>query len=310
MRAMEIPVALRIEVAVNQRRSVREGGGGWQGRTAGRLCGKRGNDRYALPLCHVLGLYFVYFAHFEERYMTAATHPTINPSEAAHFGAMAEDWWDPKGSSAMLHKLNPVRLGYVRGAVNDHFGVAAQDLKPLSGRTVLDVGCGAGLMCEPLARLGGIVTGIDAAPENVAVARAHAAGQGLMIDYRAGDVATLCERFDVVTSMEVIEHVVDPEAFVAALAARLAPGGLMILSTPNRTALSRLGLITLGEGLGRIPRGTHDWNKFLTPDELTTLVEAVGLTVRDVCGLSFDVGHGFTLSRDVKLNYLMTATWR
>jgi 2-polyprenyl-6-hydroxyphenyl methylase / 3-demethylubiquinone-9 3-methyltransferase len=241
--------------------------------------------------------------------MTAATHSTISPSEAAHFGAMAAEWWDPKGSSAMLHKLNPVRLGYVRGAVNDHFGIAPQDLKPLAGRTVLDVGCGAGLMCEPLARLGGAVTGIDAAPENIEAARAHAAGQGLLIDYRAGDVAALAGQFDVVTSMEVIEHVVDPAAFITALAARLAPGGVMILSTPNRTALSRLGLITIGEGLGRIPKGTHDWDKFLTPDELTALVEAVGLTVVDISGLAYDPGRGFAVSRDTKLNYLMIAHW-
>ncbi|MEQ1548722.1 MAG: bifunctional 2-polyprenyl-6-hydroxyphenol methylase/3-demethylubiquinol 3-O-methyltransferase UbiG, partial [Chakrabartia sp.] len=179
----------------------------------------------------------------------ASTPSTIDPNEATHFGALASEWWDPKGSSSMLHKLNPVRLGFVRAAVNAHWGIDARDFRPLASKTVIDVGCGAGLMCEPLARLGGQVTGVDAAPENIAVAAAHAAhaaGQGLDIAYRCIDVATVQGQFDLVTSMEVIEHVCDPASFIGALAARLATGGLMILSTPNRTPLSRLGLITVG----------------------------------------------------------------
>ncbi len=240
-----------------------------------------------------------------------AAQMTINPAEAAHFGAMAADWWDPKGSSAMLHRLNPVRLAYVRRAIDDHWGLDARGLRPLSGKSVLDVGCGAGLMCEPLARLGGAVTGLDAAPENVAVAQAHAAanggGQGLSVSYAFADVAEFDGQFDLVTSMEVVEHVADPAAFVAALAARLAPGGLLVMSTPNRTPLSRLGLITIGEGLGRIPKGTHDWHKFLTPEELTAHIEAAGLRVTDVRGLSFNPAKGFVLSEDVSLNYLLRA---
>src|SRR5690606_32158153 len=142
------------------------------------------------------------------------------------------------------------------------------------GKSALDVGCGAGLLCEPLARLGARVTGVDAAPENVAAARAHAAQSGLAIDYRAGELAALSgRRFDLVTSLEVVEHVADPAAFVRGLADAVADGGLLILSTPNRTPQSRLALITLAEGTGRIPRGTHDWDKFLTPDELSALVE-------------------------------------
>jgi 2-polyprenyl-6-hydroxyphenyl methylase / 3-demethylubiquinone-9 3-methyltransferase len=239
--------------------------------------------------------------------MKASLTTTINPSEAEHFGSLAADWWDPKGSSAMLHKLNPVRLAFVRDQANAHWGLDRRALKPLPGRTVLDVGCGAGLMCEPLARMGGRVTGVDAAPENVAVAAAHAAAGGLTIDYRCVDVASLSGHHDLVTSMEVIEHVSDPAAFVAALAARLAPGGLMILSTPNRTPLSRLALITVGEGMGQIPKGTHDWSQFLTPEELIGLLEGAGLRVVTQSGLAFSPAKGFVLSDDMGLNYLLAA---
>lgn len=240
--------------------------------------------------------------------MASDSATSINPQEAAHFGAMAADWWDPKGSSAMLHRLNPVRLSYLRAAADAHWGLDAASFTPLAGRTALDVGCGAGLLCEPLARLGARVTGIDAAPENIAAARAHAALSGLAIDYRPGSVEALAgERFDLVTSLEVIEHVVDPAAFVAGLAGALADDGLLVLSTPNRTALSRIALISVAEGLGQIPRGTHDWDKFLTPDELTASVEGAGLKVTDVRGLAMSPTRGFVLSDDLKLNYLMTA---
>ncbi len=237
--------------------------------------------------------------------MVMATQATIDPREAEHFGAMAADWWNPRGSSAMLHKLNPVRLGFVRKAIDAHWGGEGASFTPLAERTALDVGCGAGLMCEPLARMGAAVTGIDAAAENIAVAQAHAAGQGLSIDYCCGDVAELDGRFDLVTSMEVIEHVADPAAFIAVLSAKLAPGGLMVLSTPNRTPLSRLGMITIGEGLGRIPKGTHDWDKFLTPEELETLTAGAALRVIERSGLAFSPAKGFALSNDLSLNYLM-----
>jgi 2-polyprenyl-6-hydroxyphenyl methylase/3-demethylubiquinone-9 3-methyltransferase len=243
--------------------------------------------------------------------MASNPTPTIDPKEAAHFGAMAADWWDPKGSSAMLHKLNPVRLAYIRAAIDRHWPGKSHDFEPLGHKRALDVGCGAGLLTEPLARLGASVTGLDAAPENIAAARAHADRQGLAIDYRATPVEDVTDSgFDLVTSMEVIEHVADPAAFVRALAERLAPDGLMILSTPNRTPLSHLAMITIGESVGGIPKGTHDWGKFITPEELTVLLEQAGLEVTDSSGLSFDPGRGFTLSANKAINYLLTARHR
>lgn len=232
---------------------------------------------------------------------------SIRAEEAAHFGAMASDWWDPDGKSAMLHKLNPVRLEYIRDRIDQHWQVDEHGFRPLQGRTALDVGCGAGLLAEPLARLGAKVTAIDAAPELVEVARNHAAGTGLAIDYRAMGVEDLTGTFDLVTAMEVVEHVADPKAFVASLAARLAPGGLLILSTPNRTAWSRLLTITLAEGFGQIPKGTHNYEEFITPAEMTAMLADVGLTVDDVEGIALSPMKGLHLSEDTSLNYLVAA---
>lgn len=240
--------------------------------------------------------------------MANATKATIDPREAEHFGKLAADWWNPKGSSAMLHRLNPARLAFIRDAADDHWGGDGQSFAPLAGKTAIDVGCGAGLLTEPLARLGAKATGIDAAPENIGAARAHAAATGLDIDYIAGGIENLTDRrFDLVVSMEVIEHVSDPAGFVAGLAGALADGGLMILSTPNRTPLSRLAMITLGEGIGAIPRGTHDWDQFLTPDELEALLRSAGLRVVTRRGLSFSPARGFVTSDSEALNYLVTA---
>lgn len=233
---------------------------------------------------------------------------TIDPAEAAHFGTLAAEWWDPRGSSAMLHKLNPVRLRFIREAVDAHWQGDPRALRPLAGRRALDVGCGAGLLAEPLVRLGAAVTAIDAAPENVEVARAHAAGQGLSIDYRAMGIEALGENgFDLVTSMEVIEHVTDPAFFIRGLADALAPDGLLILSTPNRTALSRFAMITIGEGLGHIPKGTHDWSSFLKPDELEALLNDAGLAVIERRGIGFDPRTGFAIGDNQALNYILSA---
>lgn len=238
---------------------------------------------------------------------------TIRPDEAAHFGKLAAEWWDSNGSSAMLHKLGPVRLGFIRAAIDAHWGGDSRGLKPLAGKLALDVGCGAGLLCEPLARLGAGVTGVDAAEENIAAARVHAQGSGLTIEYKHGDVAELgLAGFDLVTSLEVIEHVADKAAFVAALAAALAPangnrGGLMILSTPNRTPQSRLLLVEGAERLGAIPRGTHHWGDFITPEELRELLADAGLAMSAPRGISWSPGKGLHLSDNLALNYIVTA---
>ena len=239
----------------------------------------------------------------------ASSTTTIRPDEAAHFGQLAADWWDPKGSSAMLHRLNPVRLAFLRDAIDVHWAGDSRSVRPLAGKRALDVGCGAGLLAEPLARLGAVVTGVDAAPENIAVASAHAAGAGLGIDYRCGDLAGLgLSGFDLVTSMEVIEHVADKAAFVAALAGALAPGGLMVLSTPNRTAASRLLLVEGAERIGLVPRGTHHWDDFVTPDELVDLLVATGLAMGEPRGIAWSPIKGLHLSNDLALNYIVTVT--
>ena len=232
---------------------------------------------------------------------------SVVAEEAKRFGKLAADWWDPDGASAMLHKLNPVRLKYIRDRIDQHWQGDECSRIPLTGRTALDVGCGAGLLAEPLARLGAKVTGIDAAPEVIAVAREHAAAMGLEIDYRVGDVLDLEGQFDLVTSLEVVEHVADPAAFVTALAQRLAPGGLLILSTPNATGWSRLMMITLGEGLGRIPKGTHDFAKFIAPERMKALLADAGLQCLDVEGIAWSPTRGLHLSDDVRLNYLVAA---
>lgn len=232
---------------------------------------------------------------------------TIVKDEAERFGRLASDWWDPKGRSAMLHKLNPVRLKYVRDQIDQHWQCDECSRKPLEGRSVLDVGCGGGLLAEPLARLGGRVTGLDASPEVISVAREHAAAMDLDIDYRAGDVQELKDRFDLVTAMEVIEHVADPALFVEALAKRLAAGGLLIMSTPNATGWSKLLMITISEGLGFIPRGTHDFDRFIPPERLKLLLAQSGLKCLDLEGMAWSPTRGLHLSDDLRLNYLLTA---
>jgi 2-polyprenyl-6-hydroxyphenyl methylase/3-demethylubiquinone-9 3-methyltransferase len=232
---------------------------------------------------------------------------SILDKEAQHFGGMAADWWDPNGSSAMLHKLNPVRLCYIRDMIDQHWQADEHGFRPLTGKSALDVGCGAGLLAEPLARLGAKVTAVDAAPDLIEVARTHAAGQGLAIDYLACGVEDVGGKFDLVTAMEVIEHVADPQLFIDSLAAHLASGGLMILSTPNRTAWSKLLTITLGEGFGQIPKGTHDYDRFIDPDTMRGLLARAGLECIDFEGIAMSPTRGLHLSDDLKLNYLVAA---
>ncbi|HEY1125975.1 MAG TPA: bifunctional 2-polyprenyl-6-hydroxyphenol methylase/3-demethylubiquinol 3-O-methyltransferase UbiG [Sphingobium sp.] len=233
---------------------------------------------------------------------------TINPDEAVHFGAQAADWWDPKGASAMLHKLGPARMRYIRAAIDRHWTLDPRAMKPLAGKRVLDIGCGAGLASEPLARMGAALTAIDAAHENIAVAREHADAMGLSIDYRHCGVEDLKEpAFDLIVSLEVIEHVTNPALFLGHVAQLLKPDGLLILSTPNRTPLSKLMIVTLAEGLGSIPKGTHDWSKFITPEELTAMLETKGLVVTDTRGINADPRYGFVLSDNLALNYILSA---
>ena len=232
---------------------------------------------------------------------------SIVADEARKFGAIAGDWWDPDGASAMLHKLNPVRLKYIRDQVDRHWQIDERSRTPLDGKTALDVGCGAGLLAEPLARLGAAVTAIDASPEVIGVARDHAAATGLAIEYRAAPIEAIEGRFDLVTALEVIDHVADPAYFVRSLSQRLAPGGLLILSTPNATGWSKLLTITLAEGLGRIPKGTHDFAKFIAPERMKQMLAEAGLQCIDTEGVAFSPTRGLHLSDDLRLNYLVTA---
>jgi 2-polyprenyl-6-hydroxyphenyl methylase / 3-demethylubiquinone-9 3-methyltransferase len=232
---------------------------------------------------------------------------SIVQDEVRRFAEQARDWWDPNGPEAMLHKLNPVRLKYIRDQIDQHWQCDECSRQPLDSKTALDVGCGAGLLAEPLARLGASVTGLDGSAVLIAVAREHAQAGALNINYRAGELAELNGQFDLVTCMEVIEHVADPAWFITALAKRMSPNGLLILSTPNATGWSKLLMITLGEGLGRIPKGTHDFDKFIGPDRMKVLLGKAGLNCIDVEGIAWSPTRGLHLSDDVRLNYLVTA---
>lgn len=233
---------------------------------------------------------------------------TIRPEEAAHFSSLAREWWNAKGPMASLHQVNPVRLAFLREAIDAHWGGDVTSAKPLNGKSALDVGCGAGLVCEPMARLGADVTGVDASAENVNVAATHAEGVGLDIRYMAGEVGSLdIGTFDLVTSVEVIEHVSDKKAFVADVAARLAPGGLLVMSTPNRTTASRLLLVGAAEAIGYVPKGTHHWDDFINPEEFADLLSDVGLEIIEQRGIAYRPGKGLHLSDDMSLNYILSA---
>ncbi|SLN57575.1 Ubiquinone biosynthesis O-methyltransferase [Roseivivax jejudonensis] len=241
------------------------------------------------------------------------TDTSVDPREVAKFEAMAAEWWDPKGRAAPLHAMGPCRLDYVAAQIAGEFGRDLDAADPLAGLSVLDIGCGGGLMSEPMARLGAHVTGIDAGAANIAAARTHAEAQELTIDYRAGTAEALSEgeaRFDTVLAMEIVEHVPDPDAFVATAARLVAPGGLLIVSTVNRTARAFAAVIVGAEWVLRwLPRGTHDWNRFIRPDELEGMMTAGGLSPVDRKGMVPDLAKGgFRLSdRDLAVNYTVTA---
>ncbi len=238
---------------------------------------------------------------------------SIDQGEIAKFEAMAADWWDPKGKLRPLHMMNPVRLDYLTAQIAAEFGRDLRGARPFGDLRVLDIGCGGGLVAEPMARLGASVTGADAASGNIEVARLHAEGQGLDISYHVTTAEALAqdgEVFDAVLALEIVEHVADPAAFLATCQALVRPGGLVILSTLNRTARSFGAAIIGAEWVMRwLPRGTHDWQRFITPDELGAMAAACGLEVADRKGMVFNpIGFGWSLSdRDLSVNYLLTA---
>lgn len=235
---------------------------------------------------------------------------TIDPGEVAKFEAMAAEWWDPTGKFKPLHQMNPCRLHYITSQIAAEFDRNLTNPHPFAGLRLLDIGCGGGLLSEPMARLGATVVGADAAPRNIPVAQVHAEQSGLTIDYRnttAEALAEAGEQFDVVLNMEVVEHVSDPLAYLTACQHLLKPGGLMICSTLNRNAKSFAMAIIGAEWVMRwLPKGTHDWNKFITPDELYDLIRRAGLEPVDRKGMVFNpVSWSWSLSsRDLSVNYV------
>jgi len=240
------------------------------------------------------------------------TDTTVNDAEIAKFTAMAEEWWNPDGKFKPIHKFNPVRLGYIREHLLAQFGRDGSLMRPFEGLSILDVGCGGGLLCEPLARLGATVTGIDAAERNVAVARIHAEQSGLDIDYRATTSEALAaagERFDMVLNMEVVEHVDNVPLYMKSCADLVKPGGLMLTATLNRTARAyALAIVGAEYVLGWLPKGTHDWKKFLTPEEIRTLITRNGLRVTAETGVVYHpLADKWRRSRDMGVNYMVMA---
>ncbi|UJQ93854.1 bifunctional 2-polyprenyl-6-hydroxyphenol methylase/3-demethylubiquinol 3-O-methyltransferase UbiG [Mariluticola halotolerans] len=237
---------------------------------------------------------------------------TINDDEIARFTAMAEQWWDPKGKFKPLHKFNPVRLAYIRQHVIDHFQLDGTKRLPLEGLKFLDIGCGGGLLCEPMARLGATVTGADAAEKNIRIAELHAAQSGLEIDYRATTSETMAEageQFDVVLNMEVVEHVADVPLYLESCARLVKPGGLMFVATINRTAKAfALAIVGAEYVLGWLPKGTHTYEKFLTPEEISSQLKRHGMSIKHKSGVSYaPLQDQWRTSRDMSVNYMLLA---
>ena len=240
---------------------------------------------------------------------------TIDAAEVARFAALADTWWDPAGKMGMLHKLNPVRIGFIKEAACRRFGRDPRRIDSLAGLRFLDIGCGGGILSEPMARLGAVVVGADPAQANVEAARVHATREGLAIDYRATTaeaLADLGERFDVVLAMEVVEHVADLGLFVGRCAEMVKPGGLMVVATLNRTIKSfALAIVGAEYVLRWLPRGTHQWDKFVTPNELEAALERNELRVIDETGVIYNfLADRWQISSDMDVNYMLTAVKR
>ncbi|WP_203295070.1 bifunctional 2-polyprenyl-6-hydroxyphenol methylase/3-demethylubiquinol 3-O-methyltransferase UbiG [Maricaulis parjimensis] len=239
------------------------------------------------------------------------SRPSIDPVEVEKFSRIAAEWWDPESKFKPLHKFNPVRLGYIRDVICAHFGLSGET--PFKGLRMLDIGCGGGLVCEPMARLGASITGVDAAEANVKTASVHAAEQGLEIDYRHGVAEQLLESgeepFDVVLNLEVMEHVANPHTFLADCAHLVKPGGLMICATINRTSKAFAMAIVGAEWvMGWLPRGTHRFGKLVKPGEIRAALREGGMTLREPVGVGYNpLTDQFSLNQDVSVNYMVVA---
>ena len=243
--------------------------------------------------------------------MTDSAHTTVDPAEIERFSRIADEWWDPAGKFAPLHRLNPLRIGYIRDRAAGHWQRDALSGAPLRGLSLLDIGCGGGLLCEPMARLGAQVTGVDAAARNIAVAALHAGKQGLEIDYRQGAAEAVADsgrQFDIVLALEIVEHVADVGLFLQSCGRMVKPGGLLFLSTLNRTAKAWLLAIAGAEYvLGWLPRGTHDWKKFLKPSEVVAVLRAGGIEAQEIVGVVYSpLSRAWSLNkRDLDVNYML-----